>query len=82
MSTICIFELFLQEDEEFWLQLSSIFFGIGGLIGPFIALWTEELTLRAIGILLFMCITPLVMLRSPEIKNSEEEEDVLDKKLL
>jgi hypothetical protein len=35
LSNLCIFELFPGEGQDFWLQLINLFFGIGGLIGPF-----------------------------------------------
>jgi hypothetical protein len=35
LSNLCIFELFPGEGQDFWLQLINLFFGIGGLVGPF-----------------------------------------------
>lgn len=36
-TTLCIFQLF-TENQDYWLQLINLFFGIGGLIGPAIVI--------------------------------------------
>lgn len=40
VSTLCIFELF-TENQDYWIQLINLFFGIGGLIGPVIVIFFE-----------------------------------------
>jgi hypothetical protein len=34
LSNLCLFELFTGDDQDYWIQLLNLFFGVGGLIGP------------------------------------------------
>jgi len=38
LSNLCIFELFTGADQDYWIQMINLFFGIGGLVGPMIVI--------------------------------------------
>jgi len=66
LCNLCVFELFAGPDQDYWLQMLNLFFGIGGLIGPFIVIIFEEYAFRAIGIVFFFIVFPFLFLPSPE----------------
>ena len=65
LSNLCIFELFVGDKQDYWIQMINLFFGIGGLIGPLIVIKYEEHAMKAIGILLLATLVPFYFLRSP-----------------
>ncbi len=39
LTYLCIFEIFINDRQDYWIQLIGLFFGIGGLIGPFFVIY-------------------------------------------
>ena len=38
LCNLCVFELFAGPDQDYWLQMLNLFFGIGGLVGPIVVI--------------------------------------------
>lgn len=38
ITNLCIFKIFIGDRQDFWIQLIHTVFGIGGLVGPFLAI--------------------------------------------
>ena len=70
LTNLCIFILFALNDKDYWVQLVNLFFGIGGLIGPFIVIIWEENALWVIGIVFIISIVPFFFLKSPDERDS------------
>lgn len=66
LSNLCIFELFVGDKQDYWIQMINLFFGIGGLIGPMIVIQFREEAMKAIGIIILFTIIPFYFLKSPE----------------
>ena len=66
LCNLCIFELFAGDNQDYWIQLINLFFGVGGLIGPFIVIEFREAAMKTIGILFLFTLIPFYFLRSPE----------------
>lgn len=66
LSNLCIFELFVGDKQDYWIQMINLFFGIGGLVGPLIVIEFGAIAMRVIGIIMFFTIIPFAFLNSPE----------------
>ena len=65
LCNLCIFVLFVGDNQDYWIQFINLFFGIGGLIAPIFVIYYHELAMRAIGVVVFACIIPFFFLSSP-----------------
>lgn len=66
LSNLCVFTLFTEGNQDYWIQLLNLFFGIGGLIGPAFVIYYQSMAMGAIGVVVFFCLIPFFFLSSPE----------------
>ena len=62
LSNLCVFTLFTDGNQDYWIQLLYLFFGIGGLIGPAFVIYYQEIAMGAIGSAAFFCLIPFYFL--------------------
>lgn len=68
VANLCIFKIFIGDRQDFWIQLIHTVFGVGGLLGPMLAIYFEEKGMMAIGVLMFFTFIPVALLKSPEAR--------------
>ncbi len=64
-SNICVIRLFENNDQQFWLQILSIMFGVGGLAAPFFISIFEEKTFSVLGVLFILGSPILYFIQQP-----------------
>ena len=63
---VCIMKMFRGEQEDFWIQMIHMVFGIGGLVGPFLVSFMGSMSYIILGICLASTFFLVFFLTPPD----------------
>jgi MFS-type transporter involved in bile tolerance (Atg22 family) len=75
-SNISVLKLYGGDRPDFWVQLLHTLFGVGGLIGPFMAAIFGAKTYFVLGICLILIAPIYCLLQSPENRESARKSEI------
>ena len=72
LSLYCITKIFPKDEQEYYILLNNISFGIGGLVGPIIVIIFEATAMRAIGVAVLLASVLFFLFASNDLQTSSD----------